>query len=374
MTAPYAAAAAALLPGAIGHQATVTAYPLSGAPFTVPVEDGDLEVSFSEDWSPHVQVRATAAVPADQAQLDALDGRLACRLTIDAGYVYPDRTVDVHLLADVGLRDRSVRRPDNTMELAAYSDEIKTQDRRRTDTTATPVFAGVNEAIKWCVDLGCWPEIPTIVSDFGAAYGASFVSGLEVPVGQQLWDPVGEVANRAGLRVYVQGDRTWRIRGRANVGTSVHRLEVGKAGTIIESETGLSREDWANYVILEYGFKNTSGVQVKVFGRAALTDGPYRPAAVGYRMHVDQRTVSVTQTQANYAAASVLRHMMTRGRSMTLTAGAAYWVRPGQTVEVQLPTGAAELHIVKSVTFHPLKGTMTLTTRMPYTATITLGE
>lgn len=373
-TAPYAARAAELLPYSLGHVATVTALPLSGEPFTLDMSGASLEVTMDENWSPHIQVTMTGPVPEAVAQLDALDGRSGTRLRVDAGYIYPDLGEDVHLLADVGLRRRQVLRPSSNMTVLGVSDEIRAQDRRSSGTL-TPGFTTFAQLVSWCAGQAMFPEVPVIVNRVSDASGSAAVAGLEISAGSDLWGPLADVANRAGIWVHCDTSRRWIIRARASGKEDpAWRLAVGEAGTVLDSDSSLDREDWANSVLLEYSFVNDAGNPVTVIGRANIVSGPLRPSVVGFRTHHEKREFRVTQAQANEAAASVLRNFSTRGRSLTLTALAAYWLRPGMPVDVQLRTGPAEKHIIKSVTFKPLAGLMTIQTREPHNDEIGTGD
>jgi hypothetical protein len=372
---PYQALAAELVTGSLEHVVEVTARPVGGTAFPISIEGDALSVTFSEDWSPHIQVNATAAMPLTDAQLDALDGRAGCRITVDVGYIYPDRSRDVHVLADVALRGRQVSRPDNKLGILAVSDEIRAQDRVWHSTDTPPAFTGIVGAVKWCAELAMYPEPVVIETAFADSVGSTSIDGMKVPVGSDLWSPIADLANRAGVWVHCTSDRKWRIRGRpAGTDAPVHRLAVGENGTIVTSDSGLDRGDWSNYVILEYFFTNAAGAQVTIFGRAGVTSGPFQPSVTGYRMYHEKRTQPITQAQADAAAATVLRNLVTRGRSLTLTAIAAYWLRPGHVVEVELVTGGPQVHIVQSVQFNPLAGLMTVTTRQPNDYTIQTGE
>ena len=50
---------------------------------------------------------------------------------------------------------------------------------------------------------------------------------------------------------------------------------------------------------------------------------------------------------------------------MTITAHAAYWLRPGMTVTVQLPVGDQQRLLVRQVTFNPVNGTMSVSLYQP---------
>jgi hypothetical protein len=73
-------------------------------------------------------------------------------------------------------------------------------------------------------------------------------------------------------------------------------------------------------------------------------------------------------------AASLLRRCLAKGRGIDLSAIAAYWLRPTQTVTVQLPIGPQERHLVRAVEFSLHEGTMQVSTKNPDTvSTISTG-
>lgn len=373
-TYPYLSQAAVEITGSsLEHIVGITVVPAIGEQFTLDAED--LKVTFAEDWSPHIQATFTAAVPAT-TQLDLLDGRLNCRLKIRAGYRYQDGTLDVQDLADLGLRNRGVGRPANQIDLTAESDEARAQDRRRVeDYGPFTTFAGINELVQFFADYAIYPATATVLSDFSSTYGAGAISGITAPIGTAMWDVIADAAARAGVWVHCSGDRKWRIRTRAELaGTPQHVLEVGKNGTIITSDSAIDRTQFANQSIIEYSWTDAGGVAHKVYGRARITTGPYSVDVAGYKTDHVVMERAATQAQADAAAASRVGNLVTRGRSLSLEAHAAYWLRPGMTITVQLPTGPAESHLIKSITFEPGVGKMQIETRQPTDVTITTGE
>lgn len=374
MTAPYSPDAGQRIADSLRHEATVAVAPVGGQEIPLDVEAGGLEITFSEDWAPYIQARVSLPVPA-VAVLDALDPRLNCRLRISAGYTYPDNRTEVFPLADLGLRTRPVSRPGNTVQLTAASDEARAQDYRAM-FWAGMERPGINEAVGWLASLAVFPEpAPAVVSAFPARYGAAALAEIEVQIGDDYWSLMDDAATRTETRVYCDGGRVWRVEPRAvNAGNPVHHLTVGEAGTIVDSSAELDREDWYNAVVLRYRWNDAANTEHIVYGRAQVTSGPYATAAVGHKVFFEEIPRPVNLAAANAAAAARARKLVTRGRSLTLTAAAAYWLRPGHTVLVTLPTGPTEKHLVQSVSFRPLEGLMTVTTRQPENVTITTGE
>lgn len=373
MTAPYLPQVAGLIPGPLEHVARVRAVPRTGAPFTLDVDPGSLQLSFSEDWSPYAQLKLDCAVPAT-ADLDRLDPRFNARLEVELGYVYPDGTEDVAPAADLALRSRPVNRPADTLSMDAGSDEYRAQDYRVL-WWAGMERAGINEAVAWMAAYAEHPEPVRFASDFPARTNVAELAEVEVQIGDDYWSVMDDCAARTGKRIWCDEFRTWRVGARPErTGTVAHDLTVGENGTIITSSSSLDRDAWANAVCLRYRWNDAANNEHIVYGRALVSAGPFAVDAVGYKGYFEEIARPIGTAAADRAAATRLRNLVTRGRSITLTAAAAYWLRPGQTVRVTLPTGGPGLHLVQSVTFRPGDGLMDLTTREPIDADISNGE
>lgn len=362
-----------LLPHPLGHVSTVTAHPTDADPFLLEVEAGSLSVQFSEDWSPFAQVRLD--LPAmDLDRVESLDPRKNCRLEVSAGYVYPGGREEVLPLADVVLRERPISRPADLVSLTASSDEALAQDNRIMFPAAPP-RTGINETVAWLLNQALAPARPVLSSDYAPGSAVSALADLEVELADDYWAVLDDVAARTGTRIWCDETRTWRIQARPEAaGPTSLDLTVGKNGTIITSESGLSREEWYNAVLIRYRWRDAAGNEQERVGRARAWEGPYSVPEVGAKVYAESVSRPVSQAGADAAAASRLRTLFSRGRSLSLTAGAAYWLRPGHTVRVTLATGPTEDHLVQSVTFHPHAGTMDIKTRQPNTLTITNGE
>lgn len=362
-----------LLPHPLGHISTVTAHPTDADPFELKVEPESLSIQFSEDWSPFAQV--SLEVPAaDLDRIESLDPRKNCRLKVSAGYIYPGGRRDLQPLADVVLRERPISRPADVVDLKASSDEIRAQDNRIM-FQASPPRTGVNETVTWLLGQALAPDRPALVSDYGPGARAAALADLEVDLGDDYWSLLDDVAARTGTRIWCDETRTWRIQARPEAaGFTSLELTVGRDGTIITSQSGLSRDEWFNAVLMRYTWQDAARNEYVRIGRARIWDGPYSVPEIGAKVHFEDVSRPASQAGADAAAASRLRNLFSRGRSLSLRAGAAYWLRPGMTIRVQLPTGAAEKHLVQSVTFHPHQGLMDLVTRQPVNANISNGE
>lgn len=351
-TAPWSPAAPAALRESlfINTSATINGQVLD-------IEAGT--VTFDEGWSPHVQVsglRARFPDTDDPTVLGGMDPRAGTRLVLSAGYVYPSGRRDVHQLADLALRSRSVSRPENTVDLDAESDEALLQDNRPTTPLSYPGTSVVSAVIRDIVT----DRLPDATIVITASDRATLGEPLDVPVGADAWSVLADLADRINARLYVDGDRVWRLVDReAFASTTVHALETGPLGTVERSQATLAARDWGNAVLVMYP-------DVGVHAYAQATSGPLSVTEVPTKVITVRRDVAPgSATARQRVAASVLRRTMSRGRGVTLVARPAYWLRPGHTVTVLLPTGTEERHLVSRVDFDLAAKTMTVTTRVP---------
>ena len=357
----------------IRHKYSAIAHPRYGDAFELDVED--CNITFDSSWSPYIQGDLTLKLIEDQSKLDALDPRNGCRVSIYMGYVYDGFVDDVNLVADLHLRSRTVERPRNQITLRLESDEALAQDYKRMSWDTQPPVTGINEFVKYHADIAQRPITATVVSDFPAGYGASSLTGMVQEPGQDSLRMIADAADRLGLWIYVDGDRTWRIKARPQyVGTTALKLTTGASSTIFDVASVLTRGDvegtgFHNAVSVKYSWTDSGNVARVIYGNAVVNSGTYNVAS-GYKTYSEERNYPITQAQATDVAVSKLRALVGRGSQMTMTAHAAYWLRPGMTVTVQLPLGDQQRLLVRQVSFRPSTGTMQLALYQPIDVTI----
>lgn len=399
ITYPWEARAPQALATAVRHRWEIT-YDPDG--INVPGEVVSATVVYDESWSPHVQASLTCRLP-DSATLTALDPRSGCRLVISAGYSYPDEdtggtyaetggsTVNpgwVRPLADLGVTRRTVRRPQGDLLLTAQSDEILAQQLHwfAGGMPAGPVYnaAGAISNLVRAV-TGKFPALTDpAVAEVGRTdteWDTTTYLPDESIGSQSYWSLIESLADTWDLWVYdvgglsLDGDvggNGWRIGFRpSKASTSAAQLRTGPGGLLVSSESTTSRDDgFANTVHLIHEWTNAAGTRFRRATGRSVTSGPLSITAAGRYMLSVTRDAPITTNGVRRAAESLVRRTVTRGRSYTLLAPAMYWVRPGRTVTVRLPTGAQERHLVSRVEFSYPAGLMTLTTRLPESVTI----
>lgn len=359
----------------IRHHYSATAYPKVGPPFELDVED--CSITFDSAWSPYIQGDLTAKIVDDQEMLDSLDPRTGCRIHVYMGYVYDGFVKDVNLVADLHIRTTTIDRPSNTIKFTLASDEGLAEDYKRMAWAAQAPLTGINEFVKFLADKAMIPTPATVVSDVPALYGATELAGMIQDVGQDSLSMIQDAAERLNLWIYADGDRTWRIRKKSEyTGATSLKLLTGAGGTILDAATVLTRGEgggrgFHNAVSLKYMWKDGAGADHVIFGNAVVSSGTYATASVGYNTFYAERKYPIaSSTLANAAASNALKSLVGRGHQMSLKAHAAYWLRPGATVTVQLPAGDQQRFLVRQVTFSPKDGTMRLALNQPINVTI----
>lgn len=370
---PWHVDAVELVKDSLEHLSTVSVVTQDDMVHELAVES--LAVTFAEDWSPHVQVTVDVALPAALEFLEELDGRKGARLQVDAGYVYPDGRTDRHLLADVGLQERRILRPANTVQLTACSDEVRAQDTLHRFTSTALDHADTNAGFRYFMEKAMAPEELIFTSQFPEGWNAQALQDMPLDTGESMWEAMAELAAFQDMWVYCDGLRRWRVRSRPTVGGEpMAYLATGSRGTVVQSETALDRTEFYNSAVVRYKWRDLNGVDQQTIGRAQAWGGDLGVQTVGWKtlfVDVDRRA---RQDRADAYARTLVSQSITRGRGVTVTAVAAYWLRPGMTVTVALPTGNVEDHLVRSVTFRPGEGLMDVVTRQPLDLTITTGE
>jgi len=377
-TAPWDPSCEQLIRSPLRHKFTVTVKNASGV--VLPLDVTSASVTLDEFWSPYVQGTLTAPVPSDQALLDELDPRRLVHVDVDAGYLLPGTsTDDVHPLARMYLAGRDVARPGDQLSLAVQGEEYL-RDRVVTAwndpdwagaewDSGTPAAAMLHN----CLYAAGAVSNPTPGDEPNWAYSQAPTDTDLVEPGEP-WVPgtgdepmsiARDIADRAESWFRCDELGMWRATPRPQIsGATVHQLQVGANGTITGARTGMSRDGWANHAVGHFRWNDSSGIEQNRVGEAA-SGGAYAPSVVGKASDYVMWDRPGSYSAATRTARSRLARLSTRGRSMDLDAVAAYWVRPGHTVTVQLPLGGQERHLVSAVTFDLTTGGMRVVTRLP---------
>lgn len=313
-------------------------------------------LTLAEDWSPFAQFQGTVANTFTTDDLVQLDPREALTVQLDAGYVHPDGLADVHTVFTGQLEERRLRNPEGVVDVRASSAELFAHENEWLGADTFKTFTGVNEAVNYFAGYATNTAV-TVASHLPPNHSPADVTGIPLETGDNLWQVLDDIATKANVRLFVDVDGTWTIAPKAAVaGVTSAFLTTGNGGIVEKSQDYLSRDDYAAAAAVTYKWRDAGGVDRTVRGTYGTS---------GKKSLTVERKWAATQTQANAAAQSIVKMMSTRGNGYSLEAVAAYWLRPGMTVQVTLANGTEARQIVKSITFNLLAGTMRVETREP---------
>jgi hypothetical protein len=380
MTEPFKAEAEQLVRGKVDHIFTAVALPLVGEPFGLDVTSAS--IGFDESWVPHIQANLTCALPSSD-NLEMLDARKGCRVRISTGYRYGFEDEEIHLLADLHLRERTINHESNDMTLELMSDEELLRDHIMFGNE-TVRRSGINEFVYDVLKMTGPQYVAFIRSDFDDGTFETELKGdpatitsasteLTPAFGKTAWTLIDELQRRTGAWVYTRNGLDWNIAERAEVsGTPVHSLSIGENGTVLAGRSTLSRDSFYNEVLLKYEWKDEGFLppEMHQIGQARITGGPLSIYEIGRQTYVEIIDRRANKAQADRAALDKLSRVLTKGYEFTVRAVAAYWVRAGDTVALTLDDKTENL-LVKSVNFDLAEGTMALVLRKPEHATLT---
>lgn len=370
ITAPYSAQALETVRQTHRQDSWATLTPAVGDPIELAVAGGT--VTFSEDWSPHIQAQLSCANTHTVDQLLAMDPRQAPVLQVFAGYSYPGQADDVQLLATTVLVERRVVVPGDTLELVASSAESLAQDVAWLEGDQTRTWAGIKEALDdllayaGAISSSGSGALPGLDTTLPNNFRADLTASVPLKRGQTIWTVVQNLAAQAGLWLHVSADGVWHLDEKVRLaGETSAWLSQGGGGSIVtKADDVLSRNGYYSAAVVRYSWEDATGSH-EVVGTWAPDPLAGEPRGGGQKCLVLERTGRATQYQADETARLAVRAVSTRGDSYTLEAVACYWLRPGATVQIDLANGSTARHIVKQVDFHLGEGSMTVTTREP---------
>lgn len=170
--------------------------------------------------------------------------------------------------------------------------------------------------------------------------------------GQALQEFLQPLLNAAGLRLFCDEDRVWRL---VNPETyEVPGYVVAQSGhNATEGTDTISRntEEWADAVVVAYTWTDANGIQKTAYDVAGDPNG---------------KTLT-RELEREYpgpgAAQALLNSFKGRGRIQAVTVVGQYGATPGQDVTINLPGALTQTGKVRAVEFDLSSGLMSLETR-----------
>lgn len=300
--------------------------------------------------SPRVTGTAVVGWPTASVR-SALDPRRALTIRIRAGYKqygYSDvQTMGTFRVTDV-VQDYIAQ----TVTLTFASDEFVVIQTPIDSNSAPAEGDDKIAAIKSYVGAAFPGETLTWALE-GVSTKSEFGNAQAFRYGDDRWDAVNDWCEGLKAKAFSLGKNKWYLEKVTYKPTAnpVARLRTGPAGTVTDLKIKDSRNGYCNQVMVIYEHRSGSTTTTtSVLAKTSLT-----PIA---------RTVVKRKGKpenAKEVARHALRRGLRRGHSIELTSSAYLWVRPGDTITVDIPGPGQDRLLVEKVTFDLIKGTMAVT-------------
>lgn len=342
------------------------------------------DVEFDEYRSPYWQADVQIVLP-DQALLAKLDPRLRVTCTVKAGYRYPDGVTDLQTIGIGHLAERTANAPDDTVDLKfggkefLYDTWSALSDAEWGAGIADTLWDNqtiARVAVGRCLEVCGAVSSPSSLDPTWDYAGAMETQKWAPAPPDEPWAPGrGDAALRAAEDIagriggWFRADElgTWRLTPRPQAyGPIQHYLRGGVDGTVIAIAAELSRVKWANAVAVHYAWTPISPTdKQEANGYAKVTTGPYQESQVGRVTRSIELPWRASDANAADRARNALTSVFGSGFAYQVEAVAAYWLRPTDTIALDLGGYAPQpqLALATNVRFDLTNGRMAITTR-----------
>ena len=352
---------AALPPGWADQPNTVTikatCTPPASAAFDLAPVSGSVTWDAADRWRTSAQL----VVPFELAVWQAVKDFSQALIRVEAGCVLPSgAVVPVPLSGPLVVRVTAVSRPEDTITLTLASQASTVDDLRFTADTAYPAGDGGTK-IKALITAA----LPS--ATYNQSANGPGLAG-ESNAGSGRWSAVEAVADYAALEVWQDTDDRFVIRAQpVQTGSPVDELKVGAAGNLIQSSSDFNRDTFANAYAVRSAWVNSNGQTDYAFGIAYnnVASDPLRwGGPAGSVVQSDVENLKLTNAECQQIAVQRLRRTLGHGRGVRVTCPIRPWLRPGDPISVELPTGGVQVHTVQRVEHDLAAFTTVIDTRL----------
>lgn len=330
---------------------TLTRDPYPATP-ALPLDLVDAEITLDDSRAPYVEARLTVHTPAESA-LEQIDPRDGLRVQLDAelSWVEPGgRTLQARSF-DLLLHERTVDHEAGTVELVLESDEALLIDGGNVGPTVDAGAEAHQASLRGIVDYvlakhDAELEPGTDDADFTLTEDGRDADALKQAPGVTDWDFLDPLVRTAGLRLFCDEQRAWRLVNPATYRVDGEtRVSEGINATRGDDTISLqaTRPDgspvWYTGVVVVYRWTDADGVQQVAYDPAGTPQKLYR--------------IELNRPYPGPGlAAARLAQATGRGRVQELEALADLGATPGQTLVSTMPATPIQLGVVSAVTWY----------------------
>lgn len=248
---------------------------------------------------------------------------------------------------DLGVRSRQRGERDAVIVITAASDEALLQDYK---LVATAPLTLTHSTLR--------PMVEYVLSLIGAHLGTEDTVDAPVPAGSAVWKPgvqawdfLAPFVQQAGMRLWCDERRHWRL-SPAQL-QRAGSVALSHVGTVTAASDTITRDgEWYDAVVITYTWTDALGATQYAYDTATTP---------GYSKVLDL-TYNVPYPGPG-AAQRVLDRANGRGRVLGISAVSDYTVDPGIDATLQLAESPAQSGIVSAVTWRLPQGEMDVSTR-----------
>jgi hypothetical protein len=338
------------------------AYPPTGNPIVLPIEDGAVTSDRTADNRRQLDLTVSDPTLYPLAPTDPLSV-YGTEVIVKRGLTFANDTTELLQLGIFRIESCERQIPGGGVQITGYDRSRQVADTR----FITPRKLASQTAVSL---------IETLITEVYPLATFSDLSGdsTTIPkhvVQQDRWGEIKRVAQVIGCEVFVMADGVWRIQPVPDPTTAltVWSVDAGETGVLISADDVVTREGAAN-IFVAIG-ESVSGNTAPFTSQSPHgydndpTSPTYYLGAYGKVPVYYQSPHIRTQAQANKVADALLHDHLGASRTINFAAVPNPALLAGDAVTIVRPDGSTELHVLDSLSI-PLTsaGQMTAETRV----------
>jgi hypothetical protein len=314
-------------------------------------------VTMDEGWSPHVRASINIPTPSDPVR-SLLDPREKARVVLRAAVDYGDwndgEQTNTWRTFDLSLRDRSIDFVPGTTRLELRSDESLLQDDLLVSSSPNRQAVALRGSLRTIISVVILSRIGAQLDPASTDYSFRNADpdSLTWYPGVSAWDFIDDLLQTAGLRLFCDDERRWRLVSSSFVVPELLAITVRQNVTGATESISRGSEDWFDAVLYHYSWTDSFGNAREAYD-IATTPGYNKP-----------KRFEINRAYPGPGAAKyVLDRAAGKGRQLELRALSDYSTQPTRMITATLPGIPIQTGLITSVTWDFDTDEMSVATR-----------